>query len=192
VVDEDATDLDGPDALRALEFLLAMRNDGLTHPRAVQSEDWGLTLLLTERAAMTVASSRVLPRVGASGLPIGVAPVPGEHGPTSALSDRALVVFADHASARRDAIIQTLDYLTGPLTMGREADEIGSVPVRKSVEIGDPGLKAAFEAARAKPLHPAWNAMEAELHRRLDQALRWEGPPETGGPRAAGGNAARG
>lgn len=174
IVDDAATDLDGPDALRALRFLLAMRDDGLAHPRAVNAEDWGLSLLLTQRAAMTVASSRALPRVTASGLPIGIAPVPGEHGPISALSDRVLVVFAHQASARRDPIIRVLDYLTGPLTMGPEAERNGSAPLRNSVEHNDDGLNAAFEAARAKPLHPAWNAIEAELYRRLDQAFRWQ------------------
>ncbi|HIJ64691.1 MAG TPA: extracellular solute-binding protein [Candidatus Hydrogenedentes bacterium] len=168
--------LAGPAALEALEFILSLRNDGLAHPWSLGDPDQAQELFLGGRVAMTVASSRHLARVQRGSFPVGVAPVPGKAGPISAVSENALVVFARYAETKRDAIVEVLDFLTGPEMQGVEAVAVGSVPVRESVaaRVSVPsGLAAAYENARHTPAIVPWSSVEFELERYLHLAFRW-------------------
>lgn len=177
VVDGDRSRLTEPPALEALSFILELRDAGLLTPLTLGHPAGGLRAFLDGRVAMTVASSEEWPRAAAARFPAAMAPVPGKSGPISMLGDNALVVFAKHAEARRAAVAEVLDFLTGPEVQGLDAAALGSVPVRRSVaaEVAVPeGLRAAFERARWTPLLPSWNAVEADLLRHLDLAYRWK------------------
>ena len=178
VCDENRSRLTDPSSLEALEFLLALRNDGLLHPRALGDPEAGFALFLRGDVAMTVGSSAWLPRAETAGFPVGIAPIPGKSGPVSELSDNALVVFAKYAEAKRTAIARVLDLLTGPRIQGEHAVPLGAVPVRQSVAkqtTCPDGLDAAWRHAGSTPLIGPWSAIEAELRRYLERTYRWQG-----------------
>jgi ABC-type glycerol-3-phosphate transport system substrate-binding protein len=130
-------------------------------------------------AAMTSASSEWLSRARDAAFPVGIAPLPGEDGPVSRLGDMAIVVFAKYAPAKRDGIVAVLDFMTGPMVQGAEAAARGSMPVRQSVAESvevNPGLRAAYAAAKAAPFIGVWNAAEFELQSHLALAYRWTQP----------------
>lgn len=177
VCDELASGLDEAPARKALDFVLSLRREGLAYPRVWGDAESAFELFLAGRVAMTVASSRHLSRTRKAPFPVGVAPVPGEGGPISMLSDNAIVVFAKYANAKRAAIAEVLDFLTGPEMQGADALALGSVPVRVSVAKETsvpPELEEAYLHGRNTPLVGPWGAIEYELRRYLDLAYRWE------------------
>ncbi|MBN2308543.1 MAG: hypothetical protein JXR94_06200, partial [Candidatus Hydrogenedentes bacterium] len=170
--------LDAPEALETLRFILSLRDEGFAHPRGLGNPDYAFSLFLRGDVAMTVAPSAYLPRTAGAPFPVGVAPVPGKRGPVSALSDDLIVVFANHAGAKNEAIGRALDALTGPLVLGDEAARLGSAPIRDSAaDAAAPpeGLAAAYRCAQAPPLIGPWSAVESELYRYLALAYRWQG-----------------
>lgn len=178
--------LTAPPALRTLHFLLELRDTGRTDARMLENSAWAFAAFLNGQAAMTAGSSEWLPRTRDAKFPVGLAPLPGEHGPVSRLGDMAIVVFAEHAPPKREGIVAVLDFLTGPTVQGAEAAARGSMPVRQSVldtvEVPE-GLREAYTAAKAPPFVGVWNAAEYELFGCLALAYRWT---ETGGePRNA-------
>jgi multiple sugar transport system substrate-binding protein len=170
VCSENRSGLDSPAALEALEFTLSLRDAKLTHNAFLQDPDAGLRLFLSGDAAMTVASSELLPEVIRASFPVGIAPLPGKNGPISAFSDNALVVFTQNAQAKRESILSLLDFLTRV-----SARTAGAASVREDIAATNtnPGLEQAFGVARNTPLTPSWGAIEFELARGLDLAARW-------------------
>ncbi len=167
-----ASSLTSSEASEALDFIISLRREKLTHPAGALDPGAGTDLFVRGKVAMTVASSELLGQMKRAPFPIGVAPVPGKTNPVSMLSDNAIVVFARYARAKQPAIASLIDFLTGP-----EAQGEGSAPTRESVSklaAVDPGLDQAFQAGRNTPLVPAWGAIEFELTRYLDLAYRWE------------------
>ena len=176
VCDEIACGLDSREAREALDFVLSLRNDNLAHPRGLGDPERAFELFLAGRVAMTVAGSSRLPRARNAPFPVGVAPVPGKTGPISMMSDNAIVVFARYAQAKRRAIAEALDFLTGPQVQGAAALALGSAPVRASVANKLPvtaGLDQAYLHAANTPLVGPWGAIEFELSRSLYLAYRW-------------------
>lgn len=171
--------LAAPQAREAMDFILGLRDEQLIHPRSLGDPLGALQLFFKGRVAMTVASSSL--GLEKAGFPYGMAPVPGKTGPVSMLSDNVMVVFARYAEAKRDAIVQVLDFLTGPEVQDAGALASGSVPTRKSVAQGlsvPAGLDQAFLHGRNTPLVGPWSAIEFELARCLDLAYRWK-PPQS-------------
>lgn len=176
VVRDGSCALDSAEARRALGFLLALRDEGLMHPQAIENTEYGLALFLRGDVAMTVASSEALGRVRSASFPVGIAAVPGERAPISAGAEYAVVIFARHAAAKREGLVRLVDALTGPEVQGRDAALMGSAPVRLSVAAKAdtlPGLDRAYDSMRATPLVPAWGSIEMEMYRYLDRAYRW-------------------
>jgi multiple sugar transport system substrate-binding protein len=164
------------EAREALDFLLGLRRDGFTGP-AFGNSDYAFGEFTNGRAAMTVASSQDLAQSARASFPIAMAPVPGKDGPIGSLSDDVIIIFARHAHAKREGIIEVLDFLTGPQVQGAEAAHMGSMPIRKSVVEGvelPPGLKEAYDSARFPPLAGSWTAVEMEIYRHLHLAYRWK------------------
>jgi len=169
--------LQEPAALATLNFLLQLREEGLTRTSLLEDPAYAMRLFETGRTAMTVGSSSHLDQAEELAFPVGVAPVPGKDGPISSLADTALVVFQRHAYPKRHAIEALLGYLSAPQAHG--VDIPGSVPVRKSVDENHsalPQLETAFEHAQAPTLIPPWSNIEFELYRQLGRAFRWERP----------------
>ena len=128
---------------------------------------------------MTVASSEHLARARKAAFKVGVAPVPGQHGPVSRSGESAIVVFRRYAEAKRVALTEVVAFLTGPAIQGADAAAQGSVPVRTSVAervAVEPGLAEAYGKARATPLTGPWAAVAFETARHLDLACRWTPP----------------
>jgi ABC-type glycerol-3-phosphate transport system substrate-binding protein len=174
--------LETPEALEALRYLLSLRDEGLAHPGAQGHPARAFELFLAGRVAMTVASSELAARASRAPFPVGMAAVPGKTGPVSLFSDNALVVFLAHAEARRAAIGEFLDFITGPGVLGQEALGHGSVPVRTRVASGmtvPDGPATAFANLRWTPLVGPWGSVEFEINRSLSLAYRWE--PQSGG-----------
>ncbi len=174
--------LTAPPAIRTLDFLIDLRDTGRVAPRMLENPGWAFETFLRGNVAMTAGSSEWFPRTGNAAFTVGMAPLPGEEGPVSRLGDKALVVFARHARAKRAGIVAVLDFLTGPAVQGAEAASRGSVPVRQSVLEGvdvPEGLRDAYEAAQAPPFIGVWTAVEHELLNYLGLAYRWQ--PEEGG-----------
>ncbi len=180
VVDGSSSGLDSPEAREALDYILRLRDEGLIHPRALEDEYIGFELFLRGRVALTVASSARLPETARLPFPVRIGPVPGKEGPVSRLSDNAVVVFRRYADAKQSALVELLDYLTGPEMMGADAALRGSVPVRQSVveTMKVPaGLASAYDVARGTSLTPVWSEVEAILGRYLSRAYRWSPDP---------------
>ncbi len=173
VCNETSSSLDSPQAREALEFILSLCNEDLANPATLGDPSSGFGLFLRERVAMTVASSEFIPQLKSISFPAAIAPIPGKTGPISMLSDTCWVVFARYAQAKKEAIAQTLDFLTGESFQGA-----GSFPIRKSVQpvqsAYDPG--PAFNCARNTPLVGPWAAIEFELEHYLSLACRWRSP----------------
>ncbi|MCX5758927.1 MAG: extracellular solute-binding protein [Candidatus Hydrogenedentes bacterium] len=166
--------LDSDASHEALDFIVSLRTDGLAHPRALANPSSGLDLFLTGRVAMTVASTEHLSYTRNARFPIGLAPVPGKNGPISQQSDNVLVVFTQHANAKRAAIAAVLDFLTGPAVQDHDAFQAGSAPTRRSLAKDAPipeGLQAAFDNSRNTPLIPSWAAIAYELERGIGGCL---------------------
>jgi ABC-type glycerol-3-phosphate transport system substrate-binding protein len=162
--------------LESLNFLLALRDDGLLNPRTMENEEAGVGYFLNGQAAMTVASSVYLHQTASASFPVGIAPIPGKAGPISRLSDSALVVFRKKNGASAQSLAAVLDYLTGPSVLGASAVAMGSLPIRESVARNltvPAGLNAAYSSARTTPFIPGWGAIEMELDRRLYLAFQW-------------------
>ncbi len=160
--------LDSNAAGEALDFIVSLRTDGLVHPRATGDPVSALDLFLAGRVAMTVASTEYLSYTHNVKFPIGLASVPGKSGPISQQSDNVLVVFAQHANAKRAAITAALDFLTGPAIQDRDAFQNGSTPTRNSLATDAPipeGIETAFDNSRNTPLIPPWAAIAYELMR---------------------------
>jgi ABC-type glycerol-3-phosphate transport system substrate-binding protein len=158
-------------AQEALDFVLALRRDGLAHPQGLGYPMNALELFLVGKVAMTVASSEYLARAGRAAFSVGIAPVPGKAGPVAMQSDNVIVVFARYAAAKSAAIASVLDFLTGPDFAGP-----GSVPMRRTIAKASPptpGLAMAYEHSRNTPLVAPWGSIEFELTRYLDLAYRW-------------------
>mgnify|MGYP005837677839 CR=1 FL=1 len=175
VYKDGACGLTRPEAIEALRFLVSLRDEGWTHPRAFSDAAAGLELFASGYVGMTAASSEYLPQLGRASFPIGVAPIPGKTAPVSSVSDNAVVVFSRYAEAKRGALAALLDYLTGPNVQGAAAVEIGSAPVRISVAeraARDNGIEDAYACARGTPLIRPWSAIEDEL-----QFLGWIARP---------------
>ena len=178
VIDNGAGGLASPQAHEAMDFLLSLRDDGLVCPHGLENSDYAFQLFLAGRVAMTVASSMRLSDIGRAAFPVAVAPVPGRDEPVSMLSDNALVVFGDYATAKAAPIAAVMDFLTGPSMQGSEAVSKGSCPVRVSVtrEVAVPdGLADAFRQARPAPLSGASDAIQSEIDLYLGLAYRWRG-----------------
>ena len=169
-------------AKETLDLLVTLRREKAFALPGLVTSQTGLGLLQGRRVAMTVASSEALPQLAKAPFPVTCSPIPGIHGPVARLSDNIIVVFAHHAIEKADAISKLLDYLTGSETQGAEALQKGSVPVRASVMATlaqNPNASAlddAFRSARTPPFVFSWNAIEFELNRNLDLALRWDPP----------------
>ena len=185
--------LTAPPALGTLDFLLELRDTGRVAPRMLENPGWAFETFLRGGVAMTAGSSEWLPRTGNAAFAVGMAPIPGEEGPVSRLGDKALVVFARHAPAKRAGIAAVLDFLTGPAVQGAEAVARGSVPVRQSVLEGvdlPEGLRTAYQTAQAQPFIGVWTAVEHELLNYLGLAYQWqpeEGDSEEDLPRVSSG-----
>ena len=177
-----ACSLNSDAAKEALDLFTGLQRAKAYAQPGLVTQQTGLGLLAARRAAMTVASSEALPQLSKAPFAVACSPIPGKHGPVSRLSDAILVVFAHHAIEKADAISKLLDYLTGAETQGAEALKMGSVPVRTSVRAtltlnpNEATLDDAFCSARTPPFVFSWNAIEFELDRNLDLALRWEPP----------------
>ncbi len=176
VFEGGAARLDTPEAREALDFILSLKSAGLVHPNGLSGEGSGFQLFSTGAVAMTVASSAYLPQTRDLPFKVTVAPIPGKQGPISSLSDNAIVVFRRYAEAKQAAIVQLLDYLTGPDVQGKAALDAGSVPVRTTVSstiTETAGLDEAYRRARGTPLVPAWSEIEFTLERYIGLAYLW-------------------
>lgn len=170
-------ELNGPEAHETLDFILSLRDEGLLNPRTQGYPEQAFQLYLSGRVAMTAASSEFAVEAANAAFPTSMAPIPGKTGPASLFSDNALVVFRKHAEARRAAIVELFEFISGPEVLGTNAVELGSVPVRKSVaaQIAAPdGLKNAFDCARGTPLIGPWASIEFEMDQYLGLAYRWK------------------
>ena len=163
------------EAEAALQFVLGLRIDGF-----LDRSTWRIPLLAWQAfergdVAMTVASSKHVPRLTTLDPTAAAGPVPGKHGAITRLSDYALVVFARHDPAKRPTIAAILDDLTGSAVQGESSLAQGSLPVRASVAVTLtlPGWDAALEHARATPLVAPLSAVEYEMERSLDRAYDW-------------------
>jgi ABC-type glycerol-3-phosphate transport system substrate-binding protein len=169
--------LNSPEARKTLDFLISLKSQNLTSLRFLCNENTAFDAFGAGNAAMTVASSRMLPYMEGSPFKVGIAPVPGQNGPTSLFSDSALVVFRRYADEKHDAIVQLLDFLTGPEVQGEAAVAVGSVPVRNSVTAKVPeGLASAYAVAKGTPLHPALPRIEDALDQYLPLAYASPAP----------------
>jgi ABC-type glycerol-3-phosphate transport system substrate-binding protein len=175
VCDSRRSGLKAPEALESLQFILSLRDEGLAYPQTLGHPEPAFGLFARGRVAMTVAPSNFLAQLKGVQFDVGVAPVPGKAGPISAVSDNAIVVFVKHATAKSDAIIPVLDYLTGP-GMSIDAMDGACAPIRESQVTTAhvlPGVDAAYRAARGPALVAPWSAIEAELERHLALARLW-------------------
>ncbi|HOF38619.1 MAG TPA: extracellular solute-binding protein [Candidatus Hydrogenedentes bacterium] len=177
VCEHNQSGLTAPSAMRALHFLLSLRDTGQSDAQMLADPAWGFAAFMKNSAPMTAASSEWLVRTRDAAFPAGMAALPGAEGPISRVGDMAIVVFAKHAAAKHDAIVAALDWLTGPAVQGAAAAARGSMPVRQSVaETVDipPGLRAAYTAAQAPPFAGVWSAAEYELSSNLARVWQWK------------------
>lgn len=176
VVREGTCGLSSDEAVRALEFLVSLGVDGLATWDCLSNEARALDKFRRGELALTVASSFATSTLTNAPFDVGVAPVPGETGPISSWSNDALVVFARGSGAGAAELAAFFDALTASPPMIAQMSRIGSVPIRESirmkVEVSD-GLALAVGVARGTPLTTSWNAVEVELNRHLNRALRW-------------------
>ncbi|MCP4640882.1 MAG: extracellular solute-binding protein [bacterium] len=182
VVDGTTCGLAEPTALETLEYILALRDDGLMHPHTFLDPVTGLSLFLRGDVAMTVASSADVAKMKGATFAWEIAPIPGKEGPVSMLADDVLVAFGEYAEAKQKAIAAAIDQLIGSHILGEAAARRGSVPIRKSVleEVTTPQpLLAAYDHARCTPLVGPWNEIEGQLMRHLVLAYRYVPPAES-------------
>lgn len=175
--DTGGTGFTASEGEKALRFLLHLRDAGWTQTAWMLRSDAAFDTFASGRVAMTAGTSAHMHRLADSPIPWAVAPIPGERGGVSRLSDDVIVVFGDYALAKCEAIAEVLDFLTGATLQGERAATRGSVPVRASVAAGSsvaPGLEAAFQRARNVPLIPAAAAIEFEVDRAVTRAFRYE------------------
>jgi len=176
ICNDKKSGLASPEAFEALDFILALRDKGLIHPRAIGAPESAFQLFLAGKVAMTVASSQHVVRARKASFPVGRAPLPGKNGPASMLSDNAIVVFAQYADAKRLALGSVADFLTGSEVQGAEAAALGSVPTRTSVARNVALVKElcqAYDHARNTPLVAPWSQVEFELMRSLHLAFQY-------------------
>ncbi len=173
VCDALGSTLDTVPAREALEFILALRDDGLAHPRAIEDPGLGVALFLRGDVAMTVASSAEWPRMREAGFPVAMSAVPGKTVPVTRRSDDAIVVFRRHAASKGGAIVAALDFLTGDVQRGHAA--AGAAPLRQGAPADSvpAGLQDAFACGRNTPLVGSWGAVEFEMMRYLRRAFEW-------------------
>lgn len=176
VVREGSSGLFSDEAVRALEFLVSLGVDGLAAWDLLNDEARALEKFRRGEIALTVVSSFTTSTLTDAPFDIGVAPVPGETDPISCWSNDALVVFARESGAGAAELAAFFDALTASPPWIAQMSRIGSVPiresVRKKVEVSG-GLALAVGVARGTPLIASWNAVEVELNRNLNRALRW-------------------
>lgn len=161
--------LDRPEALGALDFVMEVTR-GTLRAEASAFEQWS-----SGQLAMTVASSSRLPAAKLSEIDFGIAPVPGETGPIARRSNDAVVVFVRDVGASGESIAGFLEWLTGPQVMGESATDVGSVPIRKSLQKFEsriPGVVSAYVSGRNTPLHPDWGGIESELEMAISRAYQ--------------------
>lgn len=176
VCDENQSRLDSDQALEALLFILKLRDKQFLDAETLGAPGRARELFFSGKVAMTVASSEYLREIESARIPAYIAPIPGKQGPIALCGENAIVVFAQNAQSKRDAIADVLSFLTGDFVQGAEAAAAGSHPVRRSVTSNvnvAPHLREAFSVSRSTPLISSWSAAEYELYRWLSLAYAW-------------------
>jgi len=180
VLDGESVVIDDEAAGRAFERMHALYapGHGRAEPFAAFDETHGVSLYLSGRAPMTVASSRGMARLLEQRPETRIQPIPGVSGGVSRWGEYAIVVF-EGAEAKGEAIAAVLDFLTGPAVQGAEALAMGSPPVRRSVrdDLGAPHpLLDTWRSVRAAPLVAAWGEAEQVLATIVERTMRFRGP----------------
>lgn len=181
--------VNGPGAVRALEFWKTLFDEGLTSPDTLTRGQWDSTGTFNGgNAAMAISGPWELGRMAESAeFDWGVAllPVPEEGAPrASALGDFNLAIFAntDHP----EAAFQFLEYVDAQAD--RIWPEFTRMPSRRDVELadtGNPKIDAAtpvfveqLSYARNRGPHPEWPRISRAIQGAIQSALTGQKEPQ--------------
>jgi maltose-binding protein MalE len=181
--------LDTPETVRAIEFVLALRDQHRVIPR---QSDYNVaeTLFKDHRAASIINGPWAWAGYGAAGVDYALAPLPivSETGLHAAplVSARGYSVNANIRDEMLPYVAHLLEYLTGPDMQRRMAADLSTIPVIESVRNSavvqrNPILQASLrqaELGRPMPLEPQmrqiWDGMRGPYQLVMNGAVSAE------------------
>lgn len=181
--------LDTPETVRAIEFVLALRDRHRLIPR---QSDYNVaeTLFKDQRAASIINGPWAWAGYGTAGVDYAIAPLPimSETGLRCAplVAAKGYSINANVPEEKLPYIRHLLEYLTGPAMQSRMARELATIPVIESVQNSDvvqrnPILQASLRQAELgvpMPLEPQmrqiWDGMRGPYQLVMNGAVSAE------------------
>lgn len=187
--DEGNPTLDTPETVRAIKFVLDLRDHHRVIPR---QSDYNVaeTLFKDQRAASIINGAWAWSGYGEAGVDYGIAPIPrnSETGLWSAplISAKGYSVNINLKEEKKPYVRHLLEYLTGPAMQEEMARELATIPVIEAVREspavqGNPVLQASLrqvEVGRPMPLEPQmrqiWDGMRGPYQLVMNGAVTAE------------------